>query len=178
MPESLFKLQLYYKEDSGTGIFQWILQDFSENIFYRTLLDECFYLTTVADCILFPLFFFFSFSLTNACLTCQLRKAYAVLLRANRFVGSEIPEHNDFDQFWKIKFHFQHFPRSTRFLSFDGRSNYLYLFKKQQQTFSWPAQRPPSNFKVTKMWCGPNIKYLSKPFFVDFWCWDGISCWF
>ena len=80
-------------------------------------------------------FFFFSFSFTNACLNCQLRKAYAVLLGANRFVGSEIPEHNDFDQFWKIKFHFQHFPRSTRFLSFDGHSNYLYLFKKQQQTF-------------------------------------------
>ena len=45
----------------------------------------------------FP-FFVFSFSLTNACLLCQLRKAYAVLRAANRFVGSETSKHNDFGQ--------------------------------------------------------------------------------
>ena len=44
--------------------------------------------------------FVFSFSLTNdACLHCQLRKAYAVLWAANRFVGLETPKHNDFGQF-------------------------------------------------------------------------------
>ena len=32
-------------------------------------------------------------------LPCRLRKAYAVLWAANRFVGSEKPKHNDFDQF-------------------------------------------------------------------------------
>ena len=37
------------------------------------------------------LFLFFSFSLSNACLPCRLRKAYAVLWAANRFVGSETP---------------------------------------------------------------------------------------
>ena len=43
--------------------------------------------------------FLFSFSLANACLPCQLCKAYAVLWAAICFVGSETPKHNDFDQF-------------------------------------------------------------------------------
>ena len=64
----------------------------------------------------------------NACLPCHLRKSYAVLWAANRFVGFETPKHNDFDEFWKLKFHFEHFPKNTRFLSFDGPSNYLHLF--------------------------------------------------
>ena len=34
---------------------------------------------------------FFSFSLTNVCLPCQLHIAYAVLWAANRFIGSETP---------------------------------------------------------------------------------------
>ena len=63
------------------------------------------------------LFFQFSFSLTNVCLPCQLRKAYAVLWAANRFVGSETSKNNEF---WKLKFQFAHFPRNTRFLSLDG----------------------------------------------------------
>ena len=60
---------------------------------------------------------------------------FATLWAVNRFVGSEISKHNAFDQFWKFKFHFVHFPRKIRFLSFDGPSNYLYLFKNQRQTF-------------------------------------------
>ena len=64
----------------------------------------------------------------NACLPCQLRKSYAVLWAANRFVGFEAPKHNGFDEFWKLKFHFEHFPKNTRFLSFDGPSNYLHWF--------------------------------------------------
>ena len=137
-----------------------------------------------SSCRLYTLFLF---SLTNTCLPCQLRKAYAVLWAANRFVGLETPgaanrfvgletpEHNDFDQFWKFKFHFEHFPRNTRFLSFDGPSK-LYLFKNHWQTFSWPGEHPSPHLKVTKMWFSPNIKYLSKPFFVDFCCQEGISC--
>ena len=50
--------------------------------------------------------------------------------------------------------------QETRFLSLDGPTNYLYLFKKHQQTFSWPGERPSSHLKVTKMWFGLNIKYL------------------
>ena len=37
--------------------------------------------------------FFFSFSLTNVCLPCRLRKV------ANRFLGSKTPKHNAFDKF-------------------------------------------------------------------------------
>ena len=40
---------------------------------------------------------FFSFSLTIVCLHCRLRKAYALIWAANRFVGSGIPKHNAFD---------------------------------------------------------------------------------
>ena len=29
-------LQLYWKRNSGTGVFQWILQNFEEHLFYRT----------------------------------------------------------------------------------------------------------------------------------------------
>ena len=40
---------------------------------------------------------FFSFSLTNACLPCQLRKAYGVVWAANGFVASGTPKQNAFD---------------------------------------------------------------------------------
>ena len=100
---------------------------------------------------------------------------------AKRMLYSEQPivllarRHNAFDQFWKIKFHFQHFPRNTRFLSFDGSTNNLYLFKNHQQTFSWPGERPSSHLKFNKMWFGPNTTYFSEPFFSDFCCREGIS---
>ena len=44
-------------------------------------------------------FFFFSFTLTNACYPCRLRPA--VLWAANRFVGSETPKYNAFYLFSK-----------------------------------------------------------------------------
>ena len=76
-------------------------------------------------------FFFslFSFSLSNACFTSSVTQGICCTLSANRFVGSETPKHNDFDQFWKFKFYFKHFHRNTQFLSFDGPSNYLYFAK-------------------------------------------------
>ena len=80
-------------------------------------------------------FIFCSFSFTNASLPCQLHKAYAALSALNHFSGSETSNHNDFDQLWKFKFHFEHFSRNIRFLSFDGPSNYLHLFQNHRQTF-------------------------------------------
>ena len=103
--------------------------------------------------------FFFSFSLTNTCSPCRIRKAYVVLWAANRFIGSDTAKHV-FDQFWKFKFHVEYFPRSTQFLSFDEPRNCLYLFKNHRQTYSWPGERPSSQLKVTIMWFGLNIKYL------------------
>ena len=120
--------------------------------------------------------FFVSLSLANVCLPWQLHKAYAVLWALNRFVGSETPKYNNFDQFWKSWFYLRYFPRNTKFLSFDGLSNYLYLFKNHRQTFSWQAERRSSHFKVTKIWFGPSIKLFSKSFFADFYCRVGISC--
>ena len=35
-------LQLYLIRDSGTGVFLWILQNFSEQLFRRTPPDDCF----------------------------------------------------------------------------------------------------------------------------------------
>ena len=93
----------------------------------------------------------------------------------NHFVGLKTPKYNDFDQFWKFKFHFEQFPRNTRFLSFDWSINYLYLFKNHRQTFSWAGECPSSHLKVTKMWFGPNIKYLLETVFADFCCREGIS---
>ena len=71
---------------------------------------------------------------------------------------------------------FKHFSRNTQFLSFDGPSNYLYLFKNHQQTFPWPGERPSSHIKVTKIWFAPNIKYLLESCFMDFCCPEVISC--
>ena len=58
--------------------------------------------------------------------------------------------------------------QDSRFLSFEGSSNYLYLFKNHRQRFSWLGERPSSYLKFSKIWFGPNIKYLSQPLFVDF----------
>ena len=126
MPESLYKLQRYWKRDSGTGVFLWILQDFKNTSFTEYLMMTASILQQ-----LLALYFaiihswqlsssekslvgkkiihisqgfyrfrcFFPFSLTNICLAV--------------FVGSETPKHNAFDQFWKFKFHFDNFPRKT-----------------------------------------------------------------
>ena len=79
---------------------------------------------------------FFSFSLTNACLPCQLCKAYAVLWAANLFVGLKALNAMiliNFENSNSISNIFQ----ETRFLSFDGPSNYLFLFQNHPQTFTW-----------------------------------------
>ena len=48
-------------------------------------------------------------------------------------------------------------------LSFERRSNYLYLFKNHRQTFSWPGECLSSRLKVSKMWFGPTIRYILEP---------------
>ena len=107
--------------------------------------------------------------MTNARLPCQIHEAYFALWATKFFVGSEAPKHNDLNK--KFKFHFEHFPRNTPFLSFCGPSNYLHLFL----TFSWPGESPSSHLKVTKMWFSAEIKYLLESFFADFGCREGIS---
>ena len=81
-------------------------------------------------------------------------------------------------KFKKFKFHFEHFPRNTRDLSFDRSTYYLYLFTNHRQIFSWRGERSSSQLKVTKMWFGANIKYLSEPFFADFCYQEATSCYF
>ena len=39
-------LQLYWKRDSVTGVFLWILQNCHEHLFYRTALDGCFWVAS------------------------------------------------------------------------------------------------------------------------------------
>ena len=41
-------LQLYYKRDPDTGVFLWILRNFSEQLFYRTPPGDCFFLQMIA----------------------------------------------------------------------------------------------------------------------------------
>ena len=134
------------------------LKDFSDLEFFYTAIS-----------------FFFSFSLKNAYLPCRLRKTYAKLWVGNRFVVSETPKQKAFDQYWKLKFHFEHVPINTRFLSFDGPRNYSYLFKNHRQMFSWPGECPSSHVKVAKISFCPNIRYLSESFFADFHCREDIS---
>ena len=44
--------------------------------------------------------------------TLSVTQSVCYTLSNQRFVGSETPKHNAFDQFWKFKFHFEHFPRN------------------------------------------------------------------
>ena len=103
----------------------------------------------------FPFFIFslfFSIFFNKCLFTLSVTRSVCCTLRSIYFFGLETPKHNDFDQFWKLKFHLEHFQRNTRILSFDGPSNYLYLFRNHRKTFSWPVKCPLSNLKVTKMW--------------------------
>ena len=44
-------LQLHQYRESDTGVFQWILKTFSEHLFYRTPLGDCFWrFSTVIHC--------------------------------------------------------------------------------------------------------------------------------
>ena len=64
--------------------------------------------------------------------TFPFTQKYAVLWAANRYVGSKTPKHS---AFYDIDENFENLnsisPRNTRFLSFDGLSHHLYLFKKK-----------------------------------------------
>ena len=81
---------------------------------------------------LFICFFIFFYK----CLfTLSVMQSVCYTISSQPFFGWETPKHNSFDQFWKFNFYFEHFPRNTRFLSFGGPSNYLYLFKNYRQTF-------------------------------------------
>ena len=75
---------------------------------------------------------FFSISLRNICLPSHLHKKNAVPWAANRYVGLKTPKHS---AFYRIDENFENLnsisPRNTRFLSFDGLSHHLYLFKKE-----------------------------------------------
>ena len=82
-----YSWQLSSSEKSLVGIK-------NSSIYFKDFTDLDFYNSFV--------FQFFSFSLTNVCLPRQVCKAHPVLWAANRFVGSETPKHNDFDQFWKL----------------------------------------------------------------------------
>ena len=53
--------------------------------------------------------------------------------------------------------------QETQSLSFDGPSNYLYLFKNYQQTFLLPGERPSFHLKVTKMWFCPTLITFWNP---------------
>ena len=99
--------------------------------------------------------FFFSFSLTNVCLPCGLRKV------ANRFAGSKTPKHNAFHKFWKFKSHFEYFSRNTWFLSLDDPVIIcIYLTTTDRHCLDQKNIRH-DNLKVTKRWFRPNFsEYL------------------
>ena len=99
---------------------------------------------------------FFSFSLTNACFPCWLRKAYALLWAAIRFVGSETPKHNAFDQFQNLNFISSIFQEKHDFLVLtDPVIICIYLRTTgryvDQQIRPPTLKRPSSHLKVAKM---------------------------
>ena len=63
----------------------------------------------------------------------------------------------------KFKFRFEHFPRNTRILRFDGPSNCFYLFKNQWQTFSLPGNVCHSTSKLLKCALVQTLDTFPKP---------------
>ena len=108
----------------------------------------------------------FSFSLTNAWLTCRLRKSYAVLWAGNHFDGSESPIDNTLDQFENLNSISNIFEETHDLLVFTDH----YLFASIYKPPTRPGEPPSSHLSVTKVWFGLNIKYLSEPFFEDSCC--------
>ena len=134
-------------------------------------------LKDVADLDFFFLFFyFFPIFFDKCCLICRLRKAYAVLSAANRFVGSGTSKHNAFDQFLKFKFHFENFSWNTKFLSFDPVIICIYLRTNYRHFRNQGKVRHPIS-TLPKMWFGPSTKYLAvgKVSLVCFNYWSSLS---
>ena len=124
-------------------IYSWQLSSSENNssIYLKYFTDLDFFFSNFFSCF----FIFF-----DKCLfTLSVTQSVCCNLSSQPFCCLETPKHNTFDQFWKFKSHFEHFPRNTRLLSFEGPSNYLYLFKNYRQTFSWPGERP-SSLKLLK----------------------------
>ena len=106
-------------------------------------------------------------------LCCTLSSHFVFLVV--RFVGSETPKHNPFDQFRKIKFHFVHFPRNMRFLSFDRPSNNLYLRTTNRHFREQENVRHPIS-KLLKCDLVQTLSTFLEPFIANFCCREGISC--
>ena len=72
------------------------------------------YLKDFTDLDFFFSIFFFLFILFDEYLfTLPVTQSVYCTLSSQPFCCLETPKHNDFDQFWKSKFHFEHFPRNT-----------------------------------------------------------------
>ena len=91
---------------------QVIVREKNSSIYFKKFIDLDFFYTDI----------FFHF---------LLRKAYAVLSAANRFVGSDTMLLTNFENLNSTSNIFQ----ETRFLSFDKPTNYLHLFTNHRQTF-------------------------------------------
>ena len=198
MSEPLFKLQLYQKRDSATGVFLWILKQFKNTLFTEHLWISASILQQ-----LLALYFaiIYSWQLSSGEKSLVEKKFIHIFQGFYRF---------RFLSHRYICFFFFHFSLTNRCLPYrlpkrmlyseqptvllaqrhlntilltnfenlnsisnifqenDGPTNYLYLFKNHRQTFSWPGERQSSHLKVTKMWFVPKIKYLSEPFFAVF----------
>ena len=134
-------LPLYF-----AAIYSWQLSSSEKSLVEKKFIHMCHWILQIY----FTHINTFSFSLRNACLPCRLRKTilarniYLFLvsvakrcctLSSQPFCWLADTQTQCFWtyqwKFWKFKFHLEHFPRSRWFLSFDGLSHYLYLFKKE-----------------------------------------------
>ena len=85
------------------------------------------------------------------------RKAYAVLLAANHFVGSETPKHNAFDLideiFENLNSNSKIFEETHNFLIFiDSVIICIYLRRSQREIL---LERSSSHLRITKLGLGP-----------------------
>ena len=88
--------------------------------------------------------YFFPFSLTNS-FGYVKRMPYSeqpTILLARRHPNTMFL--TDFENLIRFRTYF----KSTRFLTFDKPTNYLYLFKNHRQTFLWIGKRPSPHLKL------------------------------
>ena len=118
--------------------------------------------------------FFFSFSLTNACLLSRLRKAYTVLWAADLLPQKQL---NTIllTSFENLK----HFAKNTRFLGFDGPSNYFYIYLRttDRHFLDQGNIRHPTS-KLLKCDLVQTLITFRNPSLRSFCCWEEISCLF
>ena len=119
----LSSCNLIKKKDCGTRVFCEFCKVFINTLFYKTwevIQRLNVFILQQFLALYFAIIYSWQFSISEKSLDISsqflLHKSHAVVYAGNHFIGSETPDHNTFDQFWKIKFLSKIFQETQNFL--------------------------------------------------------------